>query len=30
MKKIEFGYANEIDPKASWEGIGIRKGLLLT
>lgn len=30
MKKIEFGYANEIDPKGSWEGIGIKHGMLLT
>lgn len=29
MKKIEFGYANDIDPKGSWEGIGIKQGLLL-
>lgn len=30
MKKIEFGYANEMDPKGSWEGIGIKQGVLLT
>ena len=30
MKKIEFGFANEIEPKGSWEGIGIKEGLLLT
>ena len=30
MKKIEFGYANEKEPKGSWEGIGIKQGMLLT
>ena len=30
MKKIEFGFANDVDPKGSWQGIGIRDGLLLT
>lgn len=30
MKKIEFGFANEDEPKGSWQGIGIRDGLLLT
>ena len=29
-KRIEFGYANEMNPSGSWEGIGINKGLLLT
>lgn len=30
MKKIEFGHSNDYDPKGSWEGIGIKPGLLLT
>jgi len=30
MKKIEFGFANDYDPKGAWEGIGIKPGLLLT
>lgn len=30
MKKIEFGYSNDYNPKGSWEGIGIKPGLLLT
>ena len=30
MKKIEFGFANEDEPKGSWQGIGIKEGLLLT
>lgn len=30
MKKIEFGFANESEPKGSWQGIGIKDGLLLT
>lgn len=30
MKKIEFGFSNDYDPKGSWEGIGIKPGLLLT
>ena len=30
MKKIEFGFANEDEPRGSWQGIGIRDGLLLT
>lgn len=30
MKKIEFGFSNDVDPKGSWEGIGIKSGLLLT
>lgn len=29
MKKIEFGYANEMNPSGSWQGIGIKEGLLL-
>ena len=29
MKKIEFGFANEQNPRGSWEGIGIKPGLLL-
>lgn len=30
MKKIEFGYSNDIDPKGSHEGMGIKPGLFLT
>lgn len=30
MKKIEFGFANDIEPKGSWEGIGIKPGFMLT
>lgn len=30
MKQIQFGYSNDIDPKGSHEGIGIKPGLLLT
>ena len=30
MKKIEFGFSNDFEPTGSWEGIGIREGLLLT
>lgn len=30
MKKIDFGFSNDFDPKGSWEGIGIKPGLLLT
>ena len=30
MKKIEFGFANDKNPNGSWEGIGIRPGLLIT
>lgn len=30
MKKIEFGYSNDIDPKGSHEGMGIKPTLLLT
>lgn len=29
MQKIEFGFANEANPKGTWEGIGIKQGLLL-
>lgn len=29
MKKIEFGFANDVDPKGSWQGLGIKEGLLL-
>ena len=29
-KRIEFGYANEMNPSGSWEGIGINQSLLLT
>lgn len=30
MKKIEFGFANYVEPKGSWQGIGIRDGHFLT
>ena len=30
MKKIEFGHSNDFNPKGSWEGIGIKPGLMLT
>lgn len=30
MKKIEFGFSNDFDPKGSFEGIGIKPGVLLT
>lgn len=30
MKKIQFGFSNDNEPKGSWQGIGIRDGLLLT
>ena len=30
MKQIEFGYSNDVDPKGSHEGMGIKPGLLLT
>ena len=29
MKKIEFGYANDYKPSGSWQGLGIKEGLLL-
>lgn len=29
-KKIEFGFANEMNPSGSWEGIGIKQDLMLT
>lgn len=29
MKKIEFGYSNDDNPKGSWEGIGICNGEML-
>lgn len=29
MKKIEFGYANDQEPKGSWQGIGINEELPL-
>lgn len=29
MKKIEFGYANDYKPGGSWQGLGIKEGLLL-
>lgn len=29
MKKIEFGYSNDLNPNGSYEGIGIKPGLLL-
>jgi len=30
MKKIEFGYSNDIEPNGSWEGKGLKQSLLLT
>lgn len=30
MQKIEFGFANEANPKGTWEGIGIKPNTLLT
>ena len=30
MKKIEFGFATEDNPRGSWEGMGIKPGLLLS
>lgn len=30
MKQIEFGYSNDVDPKGSHEGMGIKPGLFLT
>lgn len=30
MKKIEFGFSNDSNPTGSWEGIGLREGVLLT
>mgnify|MGYP003290862550 CR=1 FL=1 len=30
MKRIEFGFANEMNPRGSWEGIGIKPGVMLT
>ena len=30
MKKIDFGYSNDINPTGSYEGIGIKPGLLLS
>lgn len=30
MKKIEFGFSNDLEPKGSWEGIGIAPGNMLT
>lgn len=29
MKRIEFGFANEQDPRGSWQGIGITEGMPL-
>jgi len=29
MDKIKFGFANEMNPPGSWQGIGIKDGLLL-
>ena len=29
MKKIKFGFANESDPKGSFQGIGLKEGLLI-
>ena len=30
MQKLEFGYSNDIDPKGSHEGMGLKQGLFLT
>lgn len=30
IKKIEFGYTNDYERTGSWEGMGIKEGLLLT
>ena len=30
MKKIKFGYTNDYERTGSWEGMGIKEGLLLT
>lgn len=30
MKQIKFGYSNDIDPKGSHEGMGIKPGVFLT
>ena len=30
MKQIEFGFSNDLEPSGSWEGIGIKQGVLLT
>ena len=30
MKKIEFGFSNDKSPTGSWQGIGIKEGLMLT
>lgn len=30
MKKIEFGYSNDVDPRGTHQGMGIKPGLLLT
>ena len=30
MKRIEFGYSNDLNPTGSFEGIGIKEGVLLT
>ena len=29
MDKIKFGFANEKNPNGSWQGIGIKDGLML-
>ena len=29
MIKIQFGFANEMNPNGSWHGIGIKDGLML-
>ena len=29
MTKIKFGFANEMNPNGSWQGIGIKDGLML-
>ncbi len=30
MKKVEFGYSNDVNCKGVWEGMGIKPGLLLS
>ena len=29
MKKIEFGFSNDSNPTGSWEGLGIKEGLMI-
>ena len=30
MQRMEFGYSNDKNPTGSWEGIGLKHGLMLT